>query len=295
MGSRTPKAVGRSPHRAPAIDTLRAHASDANVLGLVVDGDIVETLAMRVDVDVEMALAIKAAGGEVLDETLPAKRELENADYIFRGCSVVAELKRCEQEIIFGESFIAKVSALHREFREKWRREGRSDVPLAIGKRVRIVVNDYPEEFQFAVSRLLQDRFATALRKANAQIKTTRDHLMNGEAKGLLLLCIDGDSGMTLELFLHVIDRLLRRNGYSGIHGVALFAANCGVIARDGHMMRPFLFAGKHDRPGIDLPIKQRLLQAWAARIAALGGPPVVAFTPESPVDLLRQRPSRVP
>lgn len=245
--------------------------------------------ALKIDVDKEMALAVKDVGGEVLDEVLKGQRSFANADYLFRADNVIAELKRCEETIIYDEDFIQKVSALHAEFSEKWRREGRPDVPMVLGSRVRINVHEYPEEFQFAFSRLLQDRLATSLKKANAQIKETRDHFAVQDARGLLLFCVDGNTGLTLEGFLHVIDRLLRRNRYSGINGLIVFSANYTIGLPGLPQVRPFLIAGKDDRPEIETAFKVRLCKAWEDRLRTIGGPPVLLMAHGAAIGLLRQ------
>lgn len=243
----------------------------------------------RIDVEREVARVVKAVGGQVLDETLPAQRDFENADYAFPREQVVAELKRCE-EIVHDEGFIARGSSLFQQFRAKWQREGRNDIPLLLGSTVRINVSDFPEEFQLAWSALLQERLVPTLRKANAQIKATRARLNMPQALGLLLFAIDGDIDVTLEGLLHVTDRLLRRNRYSCLNGFIFFSANYAIRLPGRPWIRPFLFAGKDDRPSVPMPFKVGLGSAWAQHVAQLGGPPVLLMGTHSEPELLLQR-----
>lgn len=248
------------------------------------------TSIAHLDVERMMNSAVKSAGGEILDETLPANRPQQNADYVFRQAKVIAELKRCERVIISDENFIDKLSAIHERYSKKWEREGRTDVPMAFGSRALIQVSDYPEEFQIAVSNLLQGIFAGILSKANRQIRATVDLLAMRDAGGLLLLCVDGDTGLTLETLLHVLARLIRRNSYRSIHSILLFSANYVVHLPGTPPVRPILSLHSEDRPSVNRATLQFLASAWADQINIAGGPPPAFVTPHADPRIIRQR-----
>lgn len=245
---------------------------------------------MRVDVEAEMAHAVKAAGGEVLDETLPKSRNFKNADYVFRSGNVVAELKRFEHAGIHDEKFIARVSALYAKHRAVWQQQGRRDVPIAFGRRVKIQVNEFPREFQIEFLGLVKDLVQNHLRRANLQIKSTKEALGMPEALGLLLFCVDSSSGLTLEILLNVFDHSLRGDYFTSINGLAFFSANYAIALPGQPAIRPFLFAGKEDRPGVTPELVTRIGRALGCRFAAQSGPLLVIVGPGSPPELLREK-----
>lgn len=244
---------------------------------------------MNINVEGEVALAVKAAGGEVLDESLPDKRDFENADYVFRNDGVVAELKRFEHDGIYDESFIDKASALYAKYSAMWQRQGRRDVPMVIGSRALIQVNDFPREFQIEFLGLVKDLMQNHLRKANRQIRETKKVLGMQEARGLLLFCVDSSSGLTLELLLNVFDHSFRGDHFTSINGLAFFSANYAIALPGQPPIRPFLVAGKDDRPEVPLELKARIGDALGFRLSTYGGPPLVGLGHSTPMDLLRQ------
>lgn len=248
---------------------------------------------MRVSVEEQVALAVRAAGGEVLADMLPKDPGFLNADYLFRADAVVAELKRFEHQGLNDPKLQRKGSALFHRYSEKWREQGRTDIPIAYG-RVRIDVRAFPSEFGRDVLGLLRDTFQSSMRKANRQVRETAAHCSMANARGLLLFCIDGDSDLTLETVGHVFDRLLRGPTFTSISSIVVFSANCAFALPGLHPVRPFLVMGKEDRASVPIEVVRRFAGAWQDRMNAIGGPPALFLSSACPEPDL-QRMLRLP
>lgn len=74
-----------------------------------------------INIEIAFARCIKAAGGVVLEEHLPASPAFENEDYLFETERVVVELKTLSEDTIGSAQFISQVSVLFR----KWVLEGK--------------------------------------------------------------------------------------------------------------------------------------------------------------------------
>lgn len=78
---------------------------------------------MRVSVDVTSAFTsfVKELGGECVEDLLPDQSsKASNADYVFRGENVIAELKCLEDDKSSDPKFLRKIDMLY----SKWVRSG---------------------------------------------------------------------------------------------------------------------------------------------------------------------------
>ncbi|MFO0467413.1 MAG: hypothetical protein ACK5ZS_00480 [bacterium] len=228
----------------------------------------------RIDVTAEMAACVKALGGEVLDEILPPTRDYKNADYSFGADGIIVELKIVETEVANDETFISRASKLH----ERWLAEGRIAPSISQPKGdglFEFSTSDLPDDCVHELLGIVRERvFRELFKKASAQIKQTRERRGPADAKGLLLLCVDSDTGLSLRVVWHVIGALMMRHGsrFRGIDSIVAFSANYAVGLPGQPQFRPWMFITGPDRPPIDAAFVRRLGVAWQERIAAHGG-----------------------
>lgn len=232
----------------------------------------------RVDVGAELAASVKAVGGEVLDENLPAKRDFKNADYRFAADAVIAELKTVKTEVARDDSWLDDASPLIAQ----WIGEGRVSrsiyKPLGNGL-AEFNIGDLPEDCRYELLGVIRNRvFGELFKSASKQIRETRDRLGPADAMGLLLLCIDADTGMSLRVIQHLVGELMLRHGSRnrGIASMVVFSANYGVGLPGARPIRPWMFLRGSDRAPISGPFVRRLGEAWEDRMAAIGGPRVL-------------------
>lgn len=231
-----------------------------------------------IDVEFIMNECVRALGGEVLDEVLPGHRDFKNADYRFASAAVLAELKVVETEIANDDTFRDRAGALHK----KWLDEGRISPRILkpIGDDLyEFNISALPEACRHELLGVVRSRvFPEVLKKASKQLRQTRDRLGPPNAKGLLLLCVDADAGLSLRVVQHTVGELMMRHGSRnrGIASMVVFSANY-CIDMPGHApVRPWMFLSGVDRDAVNAAFARELGLAWEARIAAYGGPPVL-------------------
>lgn len=230
----------------------------------------------HINVEKELAVCVKRIGGELIDELLPHPPPFENADYLFRNHSVIGELKRIEKDILTEPGFRKKVTAQY----ERWIAEKR----VRRSPTGRVSTNDLPEDCRFEFFGVIKDRVQPYLKKASTQIRQTADHFGMQAALGLLLLAIDGDSGLTVDVMAHVLQRTLyNTQHYKSINGVIVFTGDHAIahpqLPCSAGIWVPFLIEDRTEPPA---KLLDQLRDAWMNRIATLTGKPVLALQAES-------------
>src|SRR6266567_7159531 len=127
---------------------------------------------------------VKEFNGELVSELLPANPSFDNADYLFRNDNVVAELKCLEKDILDGIDFKAKLNVLY----DTWVRKGL--VRPAWGT-VEINTATLPIQCQQEIHSIIKNPIERTIKKANRQIRETKEHFNLPNAAGLLLLAND--------------------------------------------------------------------------------------------------------
>ena len=236
---------------------------------------------MRLNIEVEFAECVRAAGGQIVDEILPEPRGFKNADYLFRDERVVAELKCLEKDVVKTVEFNDKVLTLCRD----WERDGLFRPPGA-GPFV-LKVHELPEACARSFLELIKKPLESVVKKANRQIRETRDHFGMPEAKGLLLLANDGNLSLELDVVVWLLNRILA-NQFSCIHSVIYFTANFPASVPNIPMpAMQWLPAIIPKREPVDKALEHRIRDAWFNRHATLLGHPIVTFNMKPSDELL--------
>jgi hypothetical protein len=202
---------------------------------------------------------VKQLGGELVQDLLPKSPPVLNADYLFRNDPselVVAELK-CLTKDLFREGYQEKVDALY----ECWIRQ-RLVRDIGFGT-FKIQTKDLPPECQNDLFNLLRQPLKRPIRKANDQIKMTKQHFGLPHAKGLLLLVNDGNYSLESSTVLYLTNRILG-NVHSGINSIVYFTVNMATTIPG--LDRDALVWIQAQREGYD-PVSEkflaRLAQGW--------------------------------
>ena len=115
--------------------------------------------------------------GQIVEDILPEPRNFENADFLFRAAEVVVELKEVETEFSSSPGFHARFDALMSRLMAEdpnWR-------PVLLGG-----AGTYPNWFYPEYVRLFRPPIARILRKANRQLRDTKEHFGIGRPSGVL-------------------------------------------------------------------------------------------------------------
>ena len=159
---------------------------------------------------------VQLAGGELVSDHLSCSPTFENADYFFPAASAVAELKEIETEFSRSKAFLNKLDELlTRLLREdpNWR-------PLLFGGD-----GKYPEWFRREFVRIFRPPISRILKKANRQIRETKEHLGIQSPTGILLLVNDGLTTLGPDLIRSLACNLLV-NSYSSIDSFVYLTLN---------------------------------------------------------------------
>lgn len=243
-----------------------------------------------IDIEKEFAGCVRKIGGEVLADRFGPSPPFANADYGFLSDGVVVELKCLERDTRSEPTFKDRVNALHRQ----WEFEGKIARPSQAGT-YRVHTKDLPPECGEQVRNILVNRLRAVVKKANQQIRETKQELAIPEAKGLLLLVNDDDKIFSVDGILYCLNRILNRN-YSSINGVVLLTVNQAVAGpatpAQARIWMQLVISDdpEPDRPPVTNDFLTKLREGWFNHEATISGFPVIAFDRSNePPDLVSQ------
>lgn len=149
---------------------------------------------------------IKSIGGDKISEIVGSSPSFENADYWDENKKFILELKEIETEFSDSLDFKRISPLLERLMKEdpEWR-------PFLFGGN-----NNYPEWFHFEHIRLFRDPIARIIKKANRQIRSTKENLSLIDAQGILLFVNDGFTSLSPDIVRLVAGDILTQ-AYSSI------------------------------------------------------------------------------
>ncbi len=226
-------------------------------------------LPHRIDVDLEMGRYVKAFGGQLGLDLFGHNPDFANADYVFPQDNVVAELKCLSEDKSEDEDLQKKLEELF-ELAIK-----RGFIPDPGPGRHVLGSNGTPIEFQREVYAVVARSIKRRLAKANKQIKQTKARLNLPNARGLVLLCNDGNFQLEPAQWVHAV-RVALGNDFSSINSVVQFTVN--MLSTTPKMGQHTNLWMSGERPGI-APVAEdfthRLGEGWAKHIGQLHNMPV--------------------
>jgi hypothetical protein len=176
--------------------------------------------AGKIIIETEFAKCVKEIGGQVLDELLKQPK-FKNADYWFPKHNTVAELKRLEENLLEKPDFQNKITEMY----SSWVKRGL--MPKIRGK-IKFDLSQIPEKCAYEYIEVVKKRIENSIvRKANKQIRETKEYLGESTAKGLLIIANDGNKLLKPDFMAHLLARILKN--YSNINSVIYFSANLAV------------------------------------------------------------------
>jgi hypothetical protein len=220
----------------------------------------------EVDIDIEFAKCVKKIDGQVLDEIL-IQPNFKNADYWFPKYGTVAELKRLDENLAAKKDFKEKTSALYSSWVKRGLMPGLSGViQLDLSQIPRICANEYIE----IVKRRIE---SSIVKKANKQIRETKQHFGSTAEKGLLIIANDGNPMIKLDFMAHLLARILKKQ-HKSINSIIYFSANLDV-----NVPAPALQETKNffwidgvleDREPAPKELREELQSAWMRHFSTL-------------------------
>lgn len=158
---------------------------------------------------------VKSVGGEKISDLHP-NATFENADYLFRERKVVVELKILETEFGNTEQFREKLRIFSERSFQKW---GKS--PLSLDS---AVTGDYLKGFL----ELFRSPLARIAKKANRQIRSTKENISLEDHLGVWLLVNDNFRELPPTLMLGTLGRIL--NGSCSSIDAVIYLTNHYIV-----------------------------------------------------------------
>jgi hypothetical protein len=171
---------------------------------------------------------VRQTGGEVIADLVSKSPSFKNADFLYRSENVVLELKEVETEFTGTESFANGFERLlNRLIAENpdWR-------PSLLGGS-----GTYPSWFMTEYIRLSRPPISRILKKANKQLRETKDYFGIERSSGILLFVNDGFTGIDPYLVQAMASDLLV-NDYSSIDCFLYLTVNRYVAIKDSDVPR---------------------------------------------------------
>lgn len=155
--------------------------------------------------------------GKVLSDDFGTSPEFANADFWFEKDQVVIELKEIQTE------FLDKKKDEIMNLIEKYVKDSNlSGSEIFQGKFM------FSDDFYREYIRLVRPAISRILKKANKQIKETKQYLGKPNARGVAVIVNDGFTSLSATIVLGLICNILA-NSYSSIDGFILMTVNSYV------------------------------------------------------------------
>ncbi|TCJ15228.1 hypothetical protein EZJ19_07935 [Parasulfuritortus cantonensis] len=197
---------------------------------------------------------VLGAGGEIVSRLIPEPRTFENADFIFKEVSVLAELKEIETEFSGSEAFRKGFDELmNRVLAEdpNWK-------PVLFGG-----TGNYPAWFNLEFVRLFRPPISRILKKANRQLRDTKKHFGIRSSTGVLVLANNGFTAIGPELVRALAAQLLVHS-YSSIDCLVYITVNRYVELQGSDVPRLMWAPTYSDRaPGSLVTFIDNLGRKW--------------------------------
>lgn len=217
------------------------------------------------ELDLEKSLIdgfIYEFGGKRVTDLLDSQPSFSNADYYFDEADVVVELKTLKTEFAQTPEHLNKFQQLV----DEWSSNGRLSDAAWAG------IEPLPNEFVQAHLRIIRDQIEGITKKANKQIKVTKEKLSLPVAKGLVLFLNDGFYQANPNLTLALIGDPLQRQMRS-VDGFVLFNLREKVFI-PGKPYGNFIWLPKY-RSADDIKLSEfvnKLGAAWFRYLEDLSG-----------------------
>lgn len=220
-----------------------------------------------IDVPTEMAEAVRAAGGRCLNDDEASRESRQTADiFFFPAHGLVVELKCLTENLMTSDAFAARMSELY----SSWIH--RNLIERASGDYVVIDLKRLPRACRREVLSLLKRKLEPTLRKANRQIRESKQSL-GAEAKfGLLMLVNEGNHAYTPEMLEYLLHKCAEDQLHS-IDAVTYLSVNETVVSEEVPAPARFWFDWSLPRRQvIPQEIREELRASWLSHYSKISG-----------------------
>lgn len=225
---------------------------------------------MFIDVEKELGQSVVSIGGTLVPDIVGSSPNFNNADYLFDEFNIVAELKILSVDQMVEPSIRDKMSAIYRQASAR----GEANV-IAYGEAI-IAAGNLSPEFSRKMGEVYRKPIQRLIKKANKQIRQTKEHLPRKEHSGLLILVNDNHRALEPQHIQWILRATLHNRNYSSIDTVLYFTAN--LKARHPELDTDFLVWIEQHRPNLrpcDDKFLTKLRESWFRKMSEITGNPI--------------------
>lgn len=175
----------------------------------------------NVDVEDFFNEYVEYFGGQVISKNEQNLVDRANADYLFKNENVIAELKCFQKDLFNNDDDIPRIFNFLDKWEEKKLIEQSDKIKIVLGTK------QLPKECYLDLLNACTKTIDRAIHKANKQISESKRTFKIPQAKGLVLLCNDGNYFVQNDVFIGLIANLMSRKYMdSDIDGFVYFTIN---------------------------------------------------------------------
>lgn len=215
---------------------------------------------------------VRSVGGKVVEDIVPEPRNFQNADFLFPDQAVVAELKEIETEFTASSAFNKEFDRLMTKLvaeNPSWR-------PVLFGGN-----SETPAWFNGEFVRIFRPALSRIIKKANRQIKETKEKFGITSHTGVLILVNDGFTSINPFIVRALASDILAHS-YSSVSAFVYQTVN-RYVSIEGDDEPKILWAPSYhsDAPDELVNFIDKLGGQWFDYIEAKAGP----FTSRTQLD----------
>jgi hypothetical protein len=220
----------------------------------------------HIDVEETFDDIVRAHGGGaiVLKENIGKSPPFANADYVFHSEKVVAELKCLMEDNSDSPNNQSKINAVIDRFysEEKIKTKDITEETWLA----------FPKELQNDIYTITTHSIQARVKKANKQIRETKDRLGLNSYSGMLIIANDGLVSMPPAAFVHAVNKCVTYN-CSEIDCFIFLTANVFAMIKGASMPVLIWFPMSTEKPAkIDEVFISRLRVAWQGLVCRKTG-----------------------
>jgi hypothetical protein len=229
-------------------------------------------MGAEIDLDVEFGRAVASIGGLVLSKVPKGTFSGKNADFLFPGDKVIAELK-CLVNDRISDTKALELASQH--YAEALRRK--EAAKIAFGT-VYMTTDGFTDDFRKKIMSIYAVPILRAIREADKQIRATKVELQLADHLGMLLIANDGNMAVDPSHMVEILsDAFSDPQRFPHINYVVFFTANLSAEL-DGYLAYVWVPAGRIGHPEVESEFERRLRTAWLSHHADLMGEPIREF-----------------
>lgn len=229
-------------------------------------------------IEKEFDHCVSLTGGIKISDMVGSAPGFLNADYLFNEYNVIAELKCLEDDKIKDDQLRDKASKIY----ARYLKEGKS--PVVVFGSTRLSTEGFPEEFRKEIGELYRLPIHSVIKKANQQIRQTKENLKKENSHGLLIIANDGHTALDPALAMWVLSETFKRYSFSSIDTIIYFTANLKAEIPDINK-DVLVWIPTHRSPDNKCPDQflDRLQKNWFSNFEKITGEPIEEITTSDP------------